>query len=43
VPYLEAHWSLLATLVLVGGAILASLWKTRAPKAALSQDPPLRE
>ncbi len=29
VPYLEAHWSLLATLVLVGGAILASLWKTR--------------
>jgi tellurite resistance protein TerC len=28
VPYLEAHWSLLATLVLVGGAILASLWKT---------------
>jgi tellurite resistance protein TerC len=29
VPYLEAHWSLLATLVLVGGAIAASLWKTR--------------
>jgi len=29
VPYLEAHWSLLATVVLVGGAILASLWKTR--------------
>ncbi len=29
VPYLEAHWSLIATLVLVGGAILASLWKTR--------------
>ena len=43
VPYLEAHWSLLATLVLVGGAILASLWKTRPPKAALSEDPPLRE
>ncbi len=30
VPYLEAHWSLVATLVLVGGAILASLWKTRS-------------
>jgi tellurite resistance protein TerC len=29
VPYLDAHWSLLATVVLVGGAILASLWKTR--------------
>ena len=29
VPYLEAHWSLIATLVLVGGAIAASLWKTR--------------
>lgn len=29
VPYLEAHWSLLATLVLVGGSILASLWATR--------------
>jgi tellurite resistance protein TerC len=33
VPYLEAHWSLLATLVLVGGAILASLWKTRPGKS----------
>lgn len=30
VPYLEAHWSLVATIVLVGGAILASLWKTRS-------------
>lgn len=30
VPYLEAHWSLIATLLLVGGAILASLWKTRS-------------
>jgi tellurite resistance protein TerC len=30
VPYLEAHWSLLATLALVGGAIGASLWKTRS-------------
>ena len=29
VPYLEAHWSLLATLLLVGGSILASLWSTR--------------
>ena len=28
-PYLEAHWSLIGTLLLVGGAILASLWKTR--------------
>lgn len=33
VPYLEAHWSLLATLVLVGGAILASLWATRSSAA----------
>ena len=32
VPYLDAHWSLLATLVLVGGAILASLGKTRVRK-----------
>lgn len=29
VPYLEAHWSLLATLLLLGGSILASLWTTR--------------
>ncbi|HEY7798234.1 MAG TPA: TerC/Alx family metal homeostasis membrane protein [Hyphomonadaceae bacterium] len=29
VPYLEAHWSLLATLLLVGGSIIASLWTTR--------------
>jgi tellurite resistance protein TerC len=29
VPYLEAHWSLLATLLLVGGSIFASLWSTR--------------
>jgi len=29
VPYLDAHWSLLATVALVGGAIVASLWKTR--------------
>ena len=29
VPYLEAHWSLLATLLLVGGSILISLWRTR--------------
>jgi tellurite resistance protein TerC len=29
VPYLEAHWSLLATLLLVGGSILISLWTTR--------------
>ncbi len=27
VPYIEAHWSLIATLVLVGGAILLSLLK----------------
>ncbi|RYY99089.1 MAG: TerC/Alx family metal homeostasis membrane protein, partial [Alphaproteobacteria bacterium] len=31
VPYIEAHWSLIATLVLVGGAILLSL--LRPPKA----------
>lgn len=29
VPYLEAHWSLAATLLLVGGAIVASLFTTR--------------
>jgi tellurite resistance protein TerC len=29
VPYLEAHWSLTATLLLVGGSILISLWSTR--------------
>ena len=29
VPYLEAHWSLMATISLVGGAILYSLWRTR--------------
>ena len=31
VPYIEAHWSLIATLVLVGGAILLSL--LHPPKA----------
>jgi tellurite resistance protein TerC len=35
VPYLEAHWSLLATLTLLGGSIVFSLWKTRdAPEGA---------
>jgi len=29
VPYLEPHWSLLATLCLVGGAIVYSLYRTR--------------
>jgi tellurite resistance protein TerC len=29
VPYLEAHWSLFATLFLVGGSIVVSLWSTR--------------
>ncbi len=29
-PYLEPHWSLLATLTLIGGAIVYSLYKTRA-------------
>jgi tellurite resistance protein TerC len=36
VPYMEPHWSLIATLALLGGAIGYSLWKTRgdaAPKA----------
>ncbi len=32
VPYLEAQWSLLATLGLIGGAILYSLIRTRKPK-----------
>lgn len=35
-PYLEAHWSLLATVALVGGAILASLWKTRSSQRSKS-------
>lgn len=34
VPYLEPHWSLLATVALVGGAIVASLWATRRPAAS---------
>lgn len=29
VPYLEAHWSLIATLSLLGGSIAYSLWRTR--------------
>jgi len=29
VPYLEAHWSLIGTLTLLGGAIVYSLWRTR--------------
>lgn len=29
VPYLEAHWSLIGTLTLLGGSILYSLWATR--------------
>ncbi len=28
-PHLEAHWSLIGTLALLGGAVLFSLWKTR--------------
>jgi tellurite resistance protein TerC len=32
VPYLEAHWSLLLTVTLLGGAILYSLWATRRAK-----------
>jgi len=35
VPYLEAHWSLIGTLSLLGGSILYSLWATRkAPNSA---------
>ncbi len=33
VPYLEAHWSLLATIALIGGAMIVSLFATR-PGAA---------
>ena len=29
VPYLEPHWSLIATLALIGGALAFSWWKTR--------------
>jgi tellurite resistance protein TerC len=32
VPYLEAHWSLLLTVIFLGGSMLLSLFKTRAPK-----------
>jgi tellurite resistance protein TerC len=35
VPYLEAHWSLVGTLALLGGSILYSLWATRKPTEAL--------
>jgi tellurite resistance protein TerC len=33
VPYIEPHWSLIATLTLLGGAILFSLWMTRKSPA----------
>jgi tellurite resistance protein TerC len=33
-PYLEAHWSLLATLTLIGGAMIYSLYRTRKPSIA---------
>jgi tellurite resistance protein TerC len=36
VPYLEPQWSLLATLALVGGAIVYSLYRTRGGAAATS-------
>jgi tellurite resistance protein TerC len=29
VPYMEPHWSLIATLLLLGGSIGYSLWRTR--------------
>jgi tellurite resistance protein TerC len=29
VPYLEPHWSLIATLTLIGGSLAYSWWKTR--------------
>ncbi|MBU6374264.1 MAG: TerC family protein [Alphaproteobacteria bacterium] len=32
VPYLEPHWSLIATIGLIGGAMLYSLWKTGKPQ-----------
>jgi tellurite resistance protein TerC len=32
VPYLEAHWSLIATLTLLGGSMLYSLWRTRGER-----------
>jgi tellurite resistance protein TerC len=34
VPYLEPQWSLIATLTLLGGSIIYSLWKTRGDKTA---------
>jgi tellurite resistance protein TerC len=39
VPYLEPHWSLIATLALLGGAIGFSLWKTRIKPAITSRAP----
>ncbi len=39
VPYLEPHWSLIATLALLGGAIGYSWLKTRAEPAAIDQAP----
>lgn len=34
VPYLEPHWSLIATISLIGGAMIYSLWRTRNEKKA---------
>jgi len=31
VPYMEPHWSLIATLLLLGGSIAYSLWRTGKP------------
>jgi tellurite resistance protein TerC len=38
VPYMEPHWSLIATLALLGGAIGFSLWKTRAKMPPVTLD-----
>ncbi len=34
VPYLEPHWSLIATVSLIGGAMIYSLWRTRNEQKA---------
>jgi tellurite resistance protein TerC len=39
VPYLEPQWSLVATLVLLGGSIAYSLWKTRTKPDAKTEAP----
>ncbi len=36
VPYLEAHWSLIATIALIGGAMIVSLFATRGARSPVA-------